>query len=96
MDKYEEWNAVDSINDDLLYYERLNKFYEKYQDQFVSDYAAANPGEDIAESWTYFILAPKPHGSTIAEQKILFFYEYPELVDLRQQILTNLCNAYPE
>lgn len=96
MDKYEEWNAVDSINDDLLYYERLNKFYEKYHDQFVTDYAATNPGEDIAESWTYFILAPKPQGSTIAEQKVLFFYEYPELVELRQQILTNLCNAYRE
>lgn len=96
MDKYEEWNAVDSIHDDLLYYERLNKFYEKYQDQFVTDYAATNPGEDIAESWTYFILSSKPQGSTIAEQKVLFFYEYAELVELRQQILHNLCNAYPE
>jgi len=95
MDKYAEWNQVDSINDDYLYYEKLSEFYKKYQDQFVSDYAATNPSEDIAESWTYFILAPKPQGTTIAEQKVLFFYEYPELVQLRQEILNNLCNAFP-
>lgn len=95
MDKYAEWNQVDSINDDYLYYEKLNEFYEKYQDQFVTDYAATNPAEDITESWTHFVLAPKPQGTTIAEQKILFFYEFPELVQLRQEILNNLCNAFP-
>jgi hypothetical protein len=95
MDKYAEWNQVDAINDDYLYYEKLNEFYEKYQDQFVTDYAATNPGEDIAESWTHFVLTPKPQGTTIAEQKILFFYEFPELVQLRQEILNNLCNAFP-
>jgi hypothetical protein len=95
MDKYAEWNQVDSINDDYLYYEKLNEFYEKYQDQFVTDYAATNPAEDISETWTHFVLAPKPQGTTIAEQKILFFYEFPELVQLRQEILNNLCNAFP-
>jgi hypothetical protein len=87
MDKYAEWNQVDAINDDYLYYEKLNEFYEKYQDQFVTDYAATNPGEDIAESWTHFVLTPKPQGTTIAE--------FPELVQLRQEILNNLCNAFP-
>lgn len=95
MDKYAEWNQVDSINDEYLYYEKLNEFYEKYQDQFVTDYAATNPVEDIAESWSYFILTPKPQGTTVAEQKVLFFYEFPELVQLRQEVLNNLCNASP-
>jgi hypothetical protein len=94
-DKYEEWYQVDTIRDDYLYYTRLNEFYEKYQDQFVTDYAATNPGEDIAESWAYFILTPKPQGSTIAEHKVLFFYQFPELVELRLEILSNLCNAFP-
>jgi hypothetical protein len=95
-DKANEWSTVETTNDEYLYYVRLNEFYEKYQDQFVTSYAATNPGEDIAESWAYFILSPKPQGSTIAEQKILFFYENPELVELRLEILTNLCNSLPE
>lgn len=95
-DKYEEWFQVESITDEYLYYTRLNEFYEKYQDQFVTEYAVTNPVEDIAETWTYFVLMSKPHGSTIAEQKVLFFYEYPELVELRQAIVNNLCNAYPQ
>jgi hypothetical protein len=65
-------------------------FYERYQDQFVSDYAATNLGEDIAESWTHFVLKPRPAGNSIAEDKVLFFYGYPELVDLRSKILARL------
>ena len=95
-DKYEEWFQVESIGDDYLYYTRLNEFYEKYQDQFVTEYAPTNPVEDIAETWTYFVLMPRPQGSTIAEQKVLFFYEYPELVALRQQVVNNLCSVYPQ
>mgnify|MGYP000185609774 CR=1 FL=1 len=95
-DKYEEWFQVESIGDDYLYYTRLNEFYEKYQDQFVTEYAATNPVEDLAETWAYFILTPMPQGSTIANQKVLFFYEYPELVELRQEVIKNLCNAFPQ
>lgn len=95
-DKYDEWYQVETIQDEYLYYTRLNEFYEKYQDQFVTEYAATNPGEDIAETWSYFVLTAKPQGSTIAEQKVLFFYEYPELVQLRQEIINNLCNAFPQ
>jgi hypothetical protein len=95
-DKYNEWYEVETIQDEYLYYTRLNEFYEKYQDQFVTEYAPTNPGEDIAETWAYFVLTPKPQGSTIAEQKVLFFYGYPELVELRQEIITNLCNAFPQ
>jgi hypothetical protein len=72
-----------------------NDFYEMHKDQFLSPYAATNPEEDIAESWTYFLLSPQPQPSTIADQKILFFYEYPELVALREQILTRLCTSFP-
>jgi hypothetical protein len=94
--KYEEWYQVESIQDEYLYYTRLNEFYEKYRDEFVTEYAPTNPGEDIAESWAYFILTSRPQGSTIAQQKVLFFYEYPELVELRQEIIKNLCNAFPQ
>ncbi len=62
-------------------------FYEKYKDRFVSDYAATNPGEDIAEVFAFFIIQEdKPDASTIANQKIRMLYEFPELVTLRNQI----------
>ncbi|MCJ7433374.1 MAG: hypothetical protein MUO77_07800 [Anaerolineales bacterium] len=81
---------------DDVYYQRLDNFYVKYQDQFVNDYAATNPEEDIAEAWTFFVFGPKPNGDTIAEEKVLFFYAYPELAQLREQILSNLCAFLPQ
>lgn len=86
-DLLEEWEEINYIEDDDAYYQALDDFYWNYQDHFVTDYAVTNPGEDIAESWTYFVLQPKPDGDTIAEQKILFFYDFPELVALRKQIV---------
>lgn len=82
---YEQNQAIDPENYDGLY-----DFYLDYENQFVSDYAATNPGEDIAESWTAFILQQKPTGNSIADQKILFFYDYPELVEMRNEILPSV------
>lgn len=84
---YDEWSEINYIEDDDEYYDALDNFYYKYEDQFVTDYAATNVGEDIAESWTFFVISEKPTGSTIAEKKILFFYQFPELVQLREQIV---------
>lgn len=95
-DIHEEWNTINLEEDEDLYYSKLDDFYAKYQDQFVTDYAPTNPEEDIAESWAFFVLGPKPEGSTIAEEKILFFYQYPELVQLRENILNRLCTAFPQ
>ncbi len=94
-DIYDEWDKTNYIEDDDAYYEALDNFYYKYQDQFVTSYAVTTPEEDIAESWAFFVLAPKPRSKSIADQKVLFFYEYPELVTLRQTILQNLCTAFP-
>ncbi|HKJ37827.1 MAG TPA: hypothetical protein VJ972_03565, partial [Anaerolineales bacterium] len=82
--------------DDETYYEMLDDFYYKYEDQFISSYAATTLEEDIAESWSFFVLAPKPQPSSIANEKVLFFYDYPELVQLREEILNNLCEAFPQ
>ncbi len=73
---------IDQEDPDALY-----DFYESYEDHFVTDYAATNPGEDIAESWTHFVLNEEPTGSSIADQKVLYFYDFPELVTLRNDIL---------
>ncbi len=61
--------------------------YERYRDRFVSDYAATNPGEDIAEVFSFFVTQSQaPTGNSIADQKIKLMYEYPELVAMRDRI----------
>lgn len=74
---------------------RNYQFYQDHSDQFVSAYAASQPLEDIAETWTAFIIQPKPTGDTIADQKVLFFHQFPELVELRYELIYGICNYEP-
>jgi len=68
-----------------------NLFYKKYKEQFLKgSYSARNPDEDFAESFTAFVLWEKPIKSTVIDQKILFFYDFPELVEMRDFIRSNL------
>jgi hypothetical protein len=90
-DIYEEWSSTVPTKDGEVDEDAVSNFYDEYSDQFVTDYAPTGPEEDIAESWMYFVFEPKPAGDTIAEQKVLFFYDYPELVQLRQEVLSGLC-----
>ena len=93
---YDEWNEINLIEDEDQFYEALDDFYYKYEDQFLTDYSVTHPAEDIAEAFGFFVFAEQPDGDTIAEQKILFFYQYPELVQLRSEILSNLCGNFPQ
>jgi hypothetical protein len=93
---YAEWEQIDLEEDEDTRNALLEDFYEVHQDQFLSDYAATSPAEDIAEAWAFFVLSPKPELNSIANEKILFFYEYPELVELRTQILKQLCVEFPQ
>jgi len=94
-DIHEEWQDINLIEDDDAYYEALDDFYYEYEDRFVTDYAATNPEEDMAEAFTFFVLSSRPAGDTIAEEKILFFYDYPELVQLRDEIISGICSLNP-
>lgn len=69
----------------------VNGFYRRYPDQFNTTYSAASPEEDMAETFALFILNPQPVSDSIAAQKIFFFYDYPELVELRQSIIQGIC-----
>lgn len=64
--------------------------FSKTPDRFVSDYAATNPGEDIAETFAVFVLQTKPSSDLVKDQKVLAMYEDEGLVKLRQGIRTNL------
>ncbi len=95
VDINDEWKKIDMLQygeDDILYFDGLYTFYRTHQDQFVDDYSTTHPDEDIAESFAYFVFSPKPTGVSIKEQKISFFYEYPELVQLREHILNGTCS----
>lgn len=66
-------------------------FYTKHQSSFVTAYASTNPGEDIAEVFTNFVIKKeKPTGATIAEKKMLLMYDRTALVDFRNHIRKNL------
>ena len=71
--------------------DEIARFYEKYSTQFVGEYAATNPVEDIAEVFAHFVLEKKPLlPNSIAERKIAFLYQFPELTQLRNKIRTKL------
>ena len=93
---YEEWEQIDLEGDRDTRRALLEDFYRTYKDQFLSDYAPTSPVEDIAESWAFFVLSPRPELNSIANEKILFFYEYPELVELRTEMLKNICAEFPQ
>lgn len=100
LDVNDEWQTIDAMQydnpDDLTpYYDALYQFYKAHPDQFIDDYSTTHPAEDIAESFAYFVFGPKPTGTSIKEQKIAFFYEYPELVALRQSVLNSACQIEP-
>ncbi len=61
---------------------------ERYAGHFLDEYAATNPVEDIAESFSVFVEEEHPEDCrvSVAEQKICFFYGFSELVNLRTQI----------
>lgn len=70
--------------------EKLYDLYLNNKTEFLTDYAAESPEEDIVESWTAFVLRPKIRKPrTIAHKKINFFYEFPELVEYRKMIRRN-------
>ncbi|MFN8385312.1 MAG: hypothetical protein U0X92_02700 [Anaerolineales bacterium] len=96
LDLYAEWQEIDSEDDEDTYYDLLNDFYSTYEDQFLTEYAVTSPAEDIAESFAFFVLSPRIEPKSIADEKIMFFYEFPELVELRGKILEQLCTEFPQ
>lgn len=64
----------------------VEKLYSEHEAWFVSDYAATNVEEDIAESFRVFVLENKATGNSVKDQKVNFFYQFPELVKMRTEI----------
>lgn len=74
---------IDIFWDEVQYpYEQV--YYDPHK--FVTDYGATNVEEDLAESFTYFVFLNSQPGYDMAELKINFFYQYPEMVNMRNSI----------
>lgn len=86
VDIHEEWDEIAQIQDEDTYYSALDEFYLARQDDFVSDYAVTNPEEDFAESFMVFVLDGSANLSGQAKEKVEFFAEFPEFVELRSEI----------
>ena len=66
------------------------KLYADHPEWFVSDYAATNPEEDMAEAFRVFVLKDKPSGKKISDDKVKFYYQFAELVKIRTEIRKGL------
>lgn len=85
-EQVKEWFALDGEEDEEAWFAALSDLSIRYHTDFVSDYAMTNVEEDFAESFTWFILYDKPEGELVSHHKILFFYDFPELVAMRDEI----------
>ncbi len=62
--------------------------------EFVTEYAATIPTEDIAETFAEWVISDgPPEGSAIQARKFEFFERYPELVTLREKARAGLGEA---
>jgi hypothetical protein len=58
--------------------------------KFVTEYAASNPEEDLAESFAYYIVGGKRDGNTVEDKKVNYFAQFPEIVSMRDEMLTGI------
>lgn len=74
--------------------ERYNIYdlFSKYPNEFVTAEAALSISNDMAYSFAEFVVRDEPTGSSIKEQKIRFFYSYPDLVTIREQLRQHILN----
>ncbi len=86
-DIWTEFQAVNTESD-------AQKFYEKYKERYVTQYASTNPGEDIAEVFSTFVTrAGGVNGDSGAEKKIQIMYDDAEMIKLRDYIRGNISKS---
>ncbi len=76
--------------DDCLAGGDTYNFCIRHWDDFVTGYASTDPSEDISECFTFFVLWDAQEGDKLWQEKLNFFYAYPELVELRAELRENL------
>lgn len=67
------------------------KFFNENQDEFITDYATVTINEDFAESFAYFVLSSEiPDEKLVKYDKLRFFYQYDEMVQMREEMRRNI------
>ena len=95
QDIYQEWKKDVNhppYNDEEEARDLVHRFYMKHKEQFKEEYAATNLSEDMAVSFASFVLESPPSGDSIPEQKVNFFYQFPELVQMRKEMIKGICS----
>ncbi len=82
---YEDAPEVENTDEDVAY-----EFYLAHEEDFVSDYAATNVVEDLAESFMTYVLEDSFDGPGVVAAKLAFFDDYPELSAIRERIRAEL------
>lgn len=85
---YATYNS--SVTDEQ-YYQIGKILYKNFPDEFLREYSATNIAEDVADSFENFVLGSGPTGKKVADEKSAFFYEFPELVKFREQVIKGVC-----
>ena len=78
-----DWNRTD---------QDAAALYADHSDAFVSEYAATNPVEDLAETFATFVLSDKPTGATEKDQKVSWLYNSPLMASERMRIRAALAS----
>ena len=65
-------------------------FYLRHQADFVTDYASTDPSRDVRRASPTLSCGTPREGNVIWEEKLNFFYRYPELVEFRTQARARL------
>ena len=79
-----QWDEIDAISRGGRKINRLYNFYLDRENPFIIAFTVENPEEDIADSWTFLVMSDKPEPLEGRQEKVLFFYQLPELVAYKQ------------
>lgn len=69
--------------------DETDQYFENNPGDFVTPYATTHPAEDIAESFAYFVIYNESDENTKEAEKINFFYQFEELVEIRNNARDN-------
>ena len=86
----DEADRIYDIEPENEYFDAIDAFLAEHEGEFVTEYAATNPGEDLAETIAVFILTDRPDGDEVRDDKVRFLWDDPVFVELRDRIRESL------
>ena len=68
----------------------LKRLYNRWDSEFVTEYAATSPAEDFAESFAWYVLGLDATKGTIAAEKIDFMSRYSDIRSYKSHITSQI------